>query len=96
MRMAALRIVGVLAMVASLSGCYEELPAQPPQAQTTTPTVAVPQAGATAKQGNANGDSPVATPPTRGTLAGAKRTAENIAQQAEDASQRVADEAEDE
>jgi hypothetical protein len=96
MRTAEIRVAGLVMLTAFGTGCYEEMPAAPPQAQTTPAPAATPETGTAAVQGNRNGDVPVASPSSRGTLAGAKRTAESIAQQAEDASQRVADEADDE
>jgi hypothetical protein len=96
MRMAEIQVAGLVFAAAFLTGCYEELPPAPSQARTTPAPAATPQTGTATVQGNRNSDVPVASPSSRGTLAGAKRTAESIAQQAEDASQRVADEADDE
>jgi hypothetical protein len=79
----------------ALGGCYEELPAQPPQAQ--TPAVPAAPAAAPANAEATPGGNGAELGPNRsagGALAGAKRSAENVVQQAEEASQRTADEAE--
>ena len=68
--------------LASLGGCYEEVNPQPaqPQAQTSTPV----QEGPITSQMNQGGGS---------ALGGAKRSAENTIDKAQQESQRVSDEA---
>jgi hypothetical protein len=78
-----------LAAVLAVGGCYEEMPLQPPQAQ-APPATAPASTGATARP---QGDiTPAGS--SVGALAGSKRSAENLVQQAEESSQRTADDAE--